>query len=79
MEIKSSVSKKIRLKRFLWLLVPAALLVFFLVWSVSQLSTVSVKLAWHRSPNPAVTSYKIYYSKSIWEQAIVVVAGNRTE
>jgi hypothetical protein len=42
-------------------------------------ATVSVRLAWDPSPDPSVTGYKIYYSKSNWDLAVVVDAGNRTE
>jgi len=78
-ETRSSAAKNSRITRYLWLLVPAAVVVCLLVWSVSRVPTVSVKLAWDPSPNPAVTGYKIYYSKSNWEQATVIDVGKRTE
>lgn len=38
-----------------------------------------MKLAWDASPDPRVTGYKIYYSSSNWDQAVVIDVGNRTE
>jgi len=76
---RSSGAKSDRRTRFLRLLVPAAILFCLLVVYVQKGPTVSVKLAWDPSPNPAVTGYKIYYSKTNWEQATVIDVGNRTE
>ena len=75
----SSGAKSDRRTRLLRLLVPAAILACLLVLYLQKGSTVSVKLAWDPSPNPAVTGYKIYYSKTNWEQATVIDVGNRTE
>jgi len=38
-----------------------------------------VKLAWDPSPYPQVSGYKIYFSRTNWEQATVIDVGNRTE
>lgn len=78
-KIRSSGAKCDRRTRLLRLLVPAAFLACLLVLYLQKGSTVSVKLAWDPSPNPAVTGYKIYHSKSNWEQATVIDVGNRTE
>jgi hypothetical protein len=60
------------------------LLLLFLIASVIALvaaryvfedAAVSVKLAWDPSPDPSVTGYRIYYSKSNWDEAVVVDAG----
>ena len=56
-----------------------ALLVFLAIWFVPGKSTVDVKLAWDPNPNPRVAGYKIYYSRTNWEQATVIDVGNRTE
>ena len=79
METRSSAAKNSRITRYLWLLVPAAVVVCLLVWSVSRVPTVSVKLAWDPSPYPQVSGYKIYFSRTNWEQATVIDVGNRTE
>ena len=55
------------------------LLVSFAIWSISGKSTVDVKLAWDPSPCPRVAGYKIYYSRTNWEQVAVIDVGNRTE
>lgn len=56
-----------------------ALLVSFAIWFVPGKSTVDVKLAWDPNPNPRVAGYKIYYSRTNWEQVTVIDVGDRTE
>jgi hypothetical protein len=68
-----------RRKAFLSLFLIVAALVFFVFLSPFKSATVQVKLAWDPSPDPTVTGYKIYYSKSNWEQAVVIDVGNKTE
>lgn len=73
--------KKSRCRHYLWLLLflIAAGIAFVAIGSTFVDATVNVRLAWDPSPDPTVTGYKIYYSKSNWEQAVVIDAGNRTE
>jgi len=70
-----------RRRYYLWLLlfVIAAVIALVAARYVFEDATVSVKLAWDPSPDPSVTGYRIYYSKSKWDEAVVVDAGNRTE
>ena len=79
MERSSAAGMFTRRKGYLSLLFLVALLAFLAIWSISGVSTVEVKLAWDPSPNPNVTGYKIYYSRSNWEHATVIDVGNRTE
>ena len=71
--------KYTRRKRFLLLFLIVFALLMFVLWSHFSASTVTVKLAWDPSPNPNVTGYKIYYSRSNWEHATVIDVGNKTE
>ncbi len=68
-----------RRRVYLFLVVIVAVLVSLALWSISGESTVDVKLAWDRNPNPKVAGYKIYFSRSNWEHATVIDVGNRTE
>ena len=71
--------KNSRIKACLLLSLLAAVLVSLAIWFFSGVSKVNVKLAWVPSPNPQVSGYKIYCSRTNWEQATVIVVGNRTE
>ena len=79
MERSSAAGMFTRRKGYLSLLFLVALLVFLAIWSLTEVSTVEVKLAWDPSPYPRVAGYKIYYSRSNWEHATVIDVGNRTE
>lgn len=72
---------KSRRRYYLWLLMflLAAGIVLVASRSIFEDATVNVRLAWDPSRDPSVTGYKIYYSKSNWEQAVVVDVGNRKE
>jgi len=72
---------KRRRRVYLWILLflIAAGIALVATRSAFEDATVSVRLAWDPSPDPSVTGYKIYYSKSNWDQAVVVDAGKRTD
>ena len=73
--------KNSRRRHYLWLFLFLIAVGIAVVASRSAFvdATLSVRLAWDPSPDPSVTGYKIYYSKSNWDQAVVVDIGNRTE
>lgn len=73
--------RKRRSRNYLWLLLflIAAGIALVATRSAFEDVTVSARLAWDPSPDMSVTGYKIYYTKSSWDQAVAIDAGNRTE
>jgi fibronectin type 3 domain-containing protein len=79
MERPSAARTNSRIKACLLLSLLAAVLASLAIWFFLGVSKVNVTLAWDPSPNPQVSGYKIYYSRTNWEHATVIDVGNRTE